>query len=245
MTMTATRLKAQALAWLRYGKRLPIVCTEVGNWYADVLGLGRTSSVEVETKISKSDLRAEFKNKKGKHFIYQNSPEGGSFVPNYFYVLVPESLQEAALEIVGEGNPLAGVAAVTETGEVRILKAATKLHSKPPGPRITRAALLRMSSELTGLHATNETLRGQLFKRVDELIDGAMAATFKATMALDLEEPAVSLDLRARELALAVDKVSWETLDEAGKTRWREAAVRYLDIAAPSMEEWSDAAKSL
>lgn len=244
MAMTATTLKAHALAWLRYGKRLPIVCTEVGNWYADVLGLGRTSSVEVETKISKSDLRAEFKNKKAKHFVYQNA-DGGTFVPNYLYFLVPEALEAAALEIVTEGNSKAGVAVCDDLGVVRIVKPATKLHGKPPHPRVVRATILRQSSELVGLWNTNLTLRNDITSKVDALVDAGLAAGFRATMAVDLEEPSKSLDLRAQELAKAVDGLDWETLDDAGKTRWREAAVRYLDIAEPSMKEWIDASKSL
>lgn len=248
--MKTTRVKAEAIAWLRFGKRLPIVCTEVGNWYSDVLGVGRTSSVEVETKISKSDLKAEFRNKTTKHLIYQKADEGlGRTVPNYMYFMVPEELKEAALEIVGTGNPKAGVAIVMEDSvagsNIIVVKPAVKLHSGKPSMQMTRAAIMRMSSELVGLHQINERLSSNIYEEIKRMAKMATLMSFRSAGHLDTEDPRGSMDLRAAELALAVEGAAWDSMAEDQKVRWREIAKKYLDIAEPAVGDWNYATQSL
>lgn len=249
--MKTTRVKAEAIAWLRFGKRLPIVCTEVGNFYSDVLGVGRTSSTEVETKISKSDLKAEFRNKATKHLIYQKADQTVfRSVPNYMYFLVPAELKDAALEIVGTGNPKAGIATVSEDSiagsGVVVVKPAVKLHGNKPGMQMIRTAIMRMSSELAGLYQANENLSNRVLEEIQRLTRSAATASFKSAGLFDFEDPKGSLDLRAQELALAVEGVSdWFGLPEDQKVRWRLIAQKYLDVSEPTVGDWTYATQSL
>jgi len=251
MKMKTSTIKAEALCWLRYGKRLPIVCTEVGNWYADVLGLSKTMSVEVETKISRSDLRAEFARKKAKHHLYQNASGNLASVPNYLYFLVPASLKADALEIVVPANPKAGIAVFNGQDalggrNVEVIKPAQKLHANKPPVRLIRTAMLRMSSELCGVWLSNEKLRGWLEEQVRRMSDASVIAGFRSAGSLDVETPA-DIDIRADELREAVEgrAVPWPALPAEQQEKWRQVAVRYLDITGFNVADWEDAQKSL
>jgi len=169
--VNSRELKNEAMAWLRFVKRFPIVATEVGNWKADVLGLDEKTSTEVEVKVSKSDLKAEFRNKGAKHYVYGNV--GTGFVPTYFYLFVPEYMREQALEVAGTANPKYGVAIYhPESGNMpgqktEIARRASKLVERPPSTRLVKAATARMSSELCGLHRALY----ELSERVNGVVD--------------------------------------------------------------------------
>ena len=106
--MTSADLKTEALCWLRFGKKLSYICTEVGKWNADAFGCNEAYSVEIEVKISKADLRHEFKSKAAKHYSYRN---GHALAPNYFYFYVPSELVDEARTLVEANFPEAGLAA--------------------------------------------------------------------------------------------------------------------------------------
>lgn len=86
-------MEYQALAWLKYRKRCPIVMLERGLSYwsrPDVLGI--TSArylVEIEIKRSMSDFRA---NSNKRHVVSRN--ETLSQWPKYYYFLVPSAMSE-------------------------------------------------------------------------------------------------------------------------------------------------------
>lgn len=153
--MRASQLKSEALAWLRYVKRCTVIATECGNFHADVLGVGDGFTVEVETKISVSDLRADFK--KTKHILYQGGVPG-TWVPNFFYVLVPVDIQEKALAVLEEKGPKYGLLVFEENKyaldgrKCKVVKRPQKLHAGLPRDRLRDHLSLRVSSELVGLH---------------------------------------------------------------------------------------------
>lgn len=194
--MNSSILKTEAMCWLRYGKKMPYVCTEGGYWSADVLGICDTYSVEVEVKMSKADLKREFQNKASKHYLYNNAGAAPARqVPNYFYFYVPPELEQDALEIVEKEAPKAGLVIYTPSGYLldgkksRVARRATKLHDGAPPPRFKEVVLKRMSSELCGqyllqqrfLNDLLDTLKG-IYKAVPEL----MKKTFDTP---DIEEP--------------------------------------------------------
>ncbi len=127
--MTSEQLKVKVIHYLRVARTMPYIATECGKYSADILALGN-ELVEVETKISISDLRAE--KKKEKHQFYSN-PElllsgldqlrtweqeykkGQYFsIPDKFYFAVPENLAEKALKITEEFNSLYGLIIVSD-----------------------------------------------------------------------------------------------------------------------------------
>lgn len=226
-------LHTEALAWLRYGKRMPVVCTEVGRWNADVLGLNASMCIEVEVKKSIADLRAEFRNKPSKHFVYNGDGKarltGG--VPNYFYFFVPHELADKAVEVAAEKAPKAGVAAFWPASRdfgmgrrnVEVIKRATRLHDKKPSPATLRAALLRMSSEICGLRMSMDKLVGAETQPISEILK---QIAFSSST-LDFEDFDVDLERRGAEIALAVDpNMKWTSLSHMERIRWIFAAQR-------------------
>jgi hypothetical protein len=158
--MDSGTLKTAALAWLRYVKKMDFVCTEGGRWSADVLGVNDNYSIEVEVKVSVADLKREFTTKQTKHFYYNN---GLQFAPAYFYFAVPPEIAEKALEIVQEHCPKAGLLVLTFPGlwgqGFTVSKKAQRLNKAKPTEAFKRAVMLRMGSEVCGLHLALEKLK--------------------------------------------------------------------------------------
>lgn len=231
-----SELHLEALAWLRYGKRLPLLCTEVGAFNADILALNGDYSLEVEIKRSKADLLRDFT--KPKHFLY-NAGSTSTFVPNYFYYLVPESLADKAKEIVKEKAPKAGLAVVSEDaakklGErVRVTVRPTKIHDSKPTMRLIQTALMRMSSELVGLHNLNHKAGESMVTQIKQIVHDVAISSMRLHGVLDSEKAAPDLELRAMELAMCVDgldKAQWDSLNKTQKNKWFHALERWREV---------------
>ena len=176
--MDTAALKMEALAWLRFGKKLHYVSTEAGYWNADVLGASLTQSVEVEVKVSKADLKREFTSKREKHFLYQQASEGVTTtrsVPNYFYFYVPEKLEQEAKEIVAAEAPKAGLAvyyghyAPGTDKNTKVIIKAKKLHDRPPTEVFLDTLLKRMGSELCGRHLVDYNIRQGVLQQLTHM----------------------------------------------------------------------------
>jgi hypothetical protein len=182
--MPAT-LHTEAMAWLRYGKHMPLVCTEAGYWSADVLGIDDTKCVEVEIKKSIADLRADFRRKTRKHETYANLKADGRAIwsPNYFWIFVPASIGRQALTVLDELDAKHAGLAVLEAETTRpghagrwvtILRRAPRLHGNKPHPKLVRAIQLRMGSELTTLRLNLELLKHAKPEQVDAIVQSAL-----------------------------------------------------------------------
>ncbi len=171
----SNKLKTEGLCWLRYSKKMDIVATEVGHWYADILGFNDKLCIEVEVKVSRSDIRAEFRNKRPKHSYYK-SEHISHWTPNYFYMLVPASLAEYAVEVLAENNPKYGVLSLPDTEAVGIpgkkltvVKKAQRLHSKSPDINIRKATELRASSGLCGLYLMFDRITDNITDKLTDI----------------------------------------------------------------------------
>jgi hypothetical protein len=156
MGVYACDLKTLGLCWLRFGKQYSFVATEAGYWSADVLGTNGKQVIEIETKISKHDLKADIK--KHKHYHYKCAKFQS---PNRFFFLVPENLAEEAAAQAESINPAYGVLTTTLDfprygyhmhKTVKCFKKAKHIHQKPPDPKFLLYIAKRMSSELCGYH---------------------------------------------------------------------------------------------
>lgn len=153
--MKSSTMKAEGLAWLRFVKQCTIIATEVGNFHADLLGACPAYSIEIEVKCTIADLKIDFK--KTKHILYQGNVPG-TFVPNFFYVMVPVDLEEKALAILEEKGPKYGLLVFEENKYVldgrkcRVVKRPKRLHEGKPKDKLFQVLTARMSSELIGLH---------------------------------------------------------------------------------------------
>ncbi len=248
MSLDSSVLKLAALSWLRYGKRMPIVCTEVGRWNADVLGVSPSAAIEVEVKVSKADMRAEFRNKTSKHFLYENAQESSVHVPNQFYFIVPSHLADEAVAIAGESAPKAGVISYNaerpgpyHREDVRVLKQAKKLKSAPPSTAMLVAAMMRCSSEVCGLRLREVEFHRTLLRELQASDERFSALMARAGGTLDIESPVDELDVRARELAFCVDGIDearWQALDLVAKERWLNAAVKLIEGHYVNAKGW-------
>ena len=96
--MRSNEAKTKILHYFRFRRRFKFIATEVGPFNSDVLVSNSREILEVEIKVALSDLRAEFK--KRKHYHYSN---GDRYIPNKFYMAVPEYLIEPCKELIGTG----------------------------------------------------------------------------------------------------------------------------------------------
>ncbi len=132
-----------------------LVATECGYWKCDVLGANDSEVVEIETKISKSDLQAD--GLKHKHKLYNCE---SNWTPNRVYFLVPENLEDAALQVAESINPRYGVMVANEFGSrgykahehMSVKRRAQPLHNRTPTESFKNDIIARMSSEIVGWH---------------------------------------------------------------------------------------------
>ena len=166
-------IKTAVMCWLRFGRRYPYVCTEAGRFNADVIGATTKSITEVEVKVSKSDLRADWT--KNKHAYYRHvSPlyRGAGWIPNQMYFAVPESMKDFALEQLASQNSKYGLMTfnpeLANDSALTCVRTAQKLHTAPPSPKVLENILLRMGSELTNFHIYSHRYNTWLHDMKDE-----------------------------------------------------------------------------
>ena len=145
---------------------MPIVATEAGYWNADVLGINDTECLEIEVKVSVSDMRAD--RHKAKHDRYGEIPLESLPTryngPNRFYYLVPVEMQEQALCFAAEMNPKYGVILCTNYEAISyrchehlsVCKRAMPLHNNKPSETLKNIIIKRMSSELAGYYVRDQ-----------------------------------------------------------------------------------------
>ena len=245
-------LHAEALAWLRYSKQMPIVVTESVK-QADVLGINAVTAIEVEIKVSIADLRAEFRNKTVKHMVYREVAADSkigpyTYCPNFWYLFVDQALAEKTLEIAAEFAPYAGI--LVRNAPARnaygagkyncyVARKATRLHKNPPRPQFIRAAIMRMASEICGWHLlSGKKLVGV---PVDE-VKTAIARQLHAVEAtLDHEDPGPNLEQRGRELAWVMTRRTWDRFSSVDKMVWCLQAQQLLSLRRGPEEIVDDA----
>lgn len=144
-------MKYKAMFWLRIDQRCAFIATECGSFSADCVGVNEKKIVEVETKISIQDLKADFK--KAKHSQYKHSVDYGwstMWIPTHFYFAVPGKLVEKTKEIIAEkGFEKYGI---INGDDWSVVKRADWIHRRDPTTKIKFQIALRMGSELIRFH---------------------------------------------------------------------------------------------
>jgi hypothetical protein len=106
MKITAVELKACLLHYYRFKRQ----CIAVDEFHcADIIADNGKEIIEVEIKVSKSDLLNGEKKKFIKHHNYKQGNGWGFLHPNRYLFCVPEKLVDVALEYAKELNPNYGV----------------------------------------------------------------------------------------------------------------------------------------
>lgn len=168
MKVTAKDITTSIMANLRFAKGIPLLATEAGLFSSDVLALdvNKGKFIEVEVKVSKSDLLADFKKQKHEYYLHLHKNKEplqlgrswkwrNTFVPKQFFFAVPESMLEYTLNAV-EDLPYGVIcyrhSKVRHDRRVRIEKRAPKLHDNAVPTNVVDGLLKRMSSELCNFH---------------------------------------------------------------------------------------------
>lgn len=154
--ITSNHIKAALLSNFRFANNYPIIATEAGLYKADVIALNpiQNKFIEVEVKISKTDLLSDLK--KPKHFFYKKIQ--GDYVPRQFYYCVPNDLVDVALDMVKD-LPYGVIRYRTHShlnkdvydrvhNRVIIVKRAKNLHNNNIQSCVIDDLIKRMASEL-------------------------------------------------------------------------------------------------
>lgn len=149
-------MKTSLLCYLRFGKKISIIATEVGRNSADVVYSVNNYLYEIEVKTSIPDFKADFK--KPKHLEYKAGK--GIWTPNFFSFAVPESLVDKVLPLL-EGTPYGLIAILGQFNEANVLNAwearvktvkkAKPLHMKMCAGDVKHTIVKRLASELCNL----------------------------------------------------------------------------------------------
>jgi hypothetical protein len=154
--MNANDIKTKVLHYWRFTRKgYNFIATEAGKFKSDILVSNEKEIIECETKISRADLRNDFK--KRKHTIYKEpSLWYQKWIPNKFYFAVPKNLVEYSLELV-EGTNY-GIIEVSDKCISKQKKEVYCLIVKPAGTiqpkfkeKLHRQIVMRCSSELIRL----------------------------------------------------------------------------------------------
>ena len=183
-------LKDAGFSWLRFEKQMVYVATECGQWNSDLLAADEERVIELEIKVSVSDLRAEFKKPKHAHYSSDESlrPKGWKrhrwSVPNLFLFLVPASLAPEADAMCEANNPNYGVLSYdweAPVGErVRSFRKAQRLHSDPPDKEVYRTIAKRMASDLAThyfLAARHQEFVAELRQEMRQMVEASTQNT--------------------------------------------------------------------
>jgi hypothetical protein len=179
-------LKTALLSYYRY-KHQHVCADEVGLSIgnADILVDTGNLLIEVEVKISRSDMFQGEKRKGDKHNLMLNPVDEvlkKYIIPNQFYVAVPTELLPSAHEWVNKINPNYGIIecktkimALERPNQrdflsmVRIEKRAKALHEQPISKRASEMIGRRLSSAMT---AHYQVLILEQKKRIKEYNNG-------------------------------------------------------------------------
>ena len=157
--ITSRHIKLALLEYFRYRRQF-IVSTEVftAGGIGDIVAHNDKTYIEVEIKISKSDLYNELRNKKHKHnFCFKEYDNGHYRVPNKFYFCVPIDLVDKAKSLIKKLNPKYGLMVYLgdsyhSISAISVIKPAGYIH-KNSVPEIVKYKILkRLSSEVIGFY---------------------------------------------------------------------------------------------
>lgn len=169
--MTSTDIKRTLLNYYRFDQGL-YVATEVNTarGIADVVAVSKDLSkvIEVEVKVSISDLKNEVTSKELKHKvlneIFKTKENFSYFSPNYFYFALPEELIDKAVPIIEKLGNFYGIISIGDSYRTRfagkyyslnkrtVVKKAKRIHKNVLSQNNFKTFLQRVTSELVTLY---------------------------------------------------------------------------------------------
>lgn len=166
--LSTVEMKYYCLSYYRYQRQYPIAATEVpvfGSYIADILASDFKEFVEVEIKISESDMLADFSHKSEKHTAYLDSTLNKTAIlgdkdriamPNKFLYAVPINMRSFALSLV-KGTPYGLITVdpsdpkLSNNSFIKVVKHSGTINHVYP-KKLETPAIARMSSEIINLY---------------------------------------------------------------------------------------------
>lgn len=170
---TSNQLKHYVMKKFRFENGYHFSATEVycGDqiWLADCLFLNGKSAVEVEIKVSMSDLKNDFKKKEIKHNILNKRIKGNlDFIPNKLYFAVPEKIIKKAYQFLKD-TPY-GLICIPKAHNFNDyfhwIKESEKFNEIYP-KGLEKLVISRMSSEIINLRQKVLNLQNELSNECD------------------------------------------------------------------------------
>ncbi len=169
-SISTPEMKYYVLSYYRFQRQYPIAATEVGvfgGFVADVLASDLENEfVEVEIKISESDMINDFQHKSLKHSAYLDSvlhKEGSALtkkekllMPTKFMYAVPKEMRRFATDLV-KGTPYGLImvdpsdSTLYNNSFIKVVKHSDIINRVYPKD-LERRAMMRMSSEIINLY---------------------------------------------------------------------------------------------
>ncbi|NUO19980.1 hypothetical protein HUU59_11075 [bacterium] len=104
---------------------------QMGSCLTDVYFLNANGmGIDCEIKVSISDLRAEIKKSKHRHWQNARRQADGS-VANYFVFCIPHELLDKARPIIEENWPFAGILTLRGDGNLSVARKMRRIHALP------------------------------------------------------------------------------------------------------------------
>lgn len=175
--MTAIELKEAALYFLRFERKMTHICTEFGQYNADVVGSTASRLIEIETKVNLGDLRNDFKNKIYKHKTYTTADleYQKQDLPNYFYFMVPPELADEASLLCEANNKNYGVISYAGNNceywnqRWKVVRRGKRIHSDKPSEKVLSRMAARMANEIVTAHMLKHRVHELKATMVSEL----------------------------------------------------------------------------
>lgn len=152
------------MCYFRFKRQFPIVASEAGGYYSDVLCVKGTEIVEVEVKVDRSDFEADFKKDKHRNYRNDDTENKWRFHPDKFYFAVPEEMKDYCLKRIKEECPEYGLIVIGEPKKdywgqyefpIRVVKPCRKFKKSVRDDKIfeenKEVINARVSSQLCGL----------------------------------------------------------------------------------------------
>lgn len=172
-SMNSYEVKKAVVLDFRFKRMYPLVTLEF-SWdtdHLDAYALADVAAVddkgrfiEVEVKVSISDLRADLE-KKEKHLCLRGSfdlkapilipgyREGAGAVPARLYYAVPHDIAQKARKFIADNFPYAGLIEVHDAAHLGVLRPAPKIHDEILDPRTQQAMVRSLSARYAALYS--------------------------------------------------------------------------------------------
>lgn len=142
-------MKIIVASFFRYNRQCKYTAIEFQRM--DVCAVSNDNLIEIECKISKSDLKKELTSptKKKKHRTYKTYSKSNRAIPNSYYFAIPRYMyaDEECIRIIRQIDDRYGIIIVDDWLHIDIVKYAKKLHDKPIEQKFKENIVARISSD--------------------------------------------------------------------------------------------------